>query len=769
MANITERQSETDLHGSKGIKNSKESVGKADPESIGYRNGWEHYDDELMRIDELIRIEISKLTARPAGSAYGDPFRGLVITDEEIEALLQEDESSIYDTDQNVGDSLALGQIERRIAAKLEMNARSRVFLPFPHVCEVFRLSAMESQIVLFCLAAELNRKYEKLYGYLHDDVTAKWPTPALIARLTGVSASSDGMAAMRKALLPTSTLSRYLLRKPADADTRSLLSRPLQLDERIVRFLLDGDTADDGLERYARVILPSEPPPELLVDSEVQEKLQAFMDGYYANRYESTAKRAVFNIHGPSGCGKTLQTRYFCRRYGHPLLLVDTLRLAHAADGEQPLRERFDRLYREAILLQAVVCFQQTHRLADDEPASKIAPELVQSLLRWNGIAFLLGDEPWKPAELTNGTVYTGIELRVPETNDRQRIWTTLSQSYAIAPEVEWPMLASKFRLTAGQIERALLAAQDREAWRSGSGAHGPVTIGEHALTQACYAQIQHQLDKKAVRLTPRYRWDDLILPPEQIGQLRNACSQIKYRHLVFGEWGFDRKLSYGKGLSMLFSGPPGTGKTMSAEVVATELNLEIYRIDLSQIVSKYIGETEKNLQELFGEAQRSHAILLFDEADALFGKRSEVRSSNDKFANAEAAFLLQKMEEYEGISVLATNYLQNIDEAFMRRLNYVIKYPFPDATYREQIWRSMFPQEAPLDEDIDFRFVGQTFQIAGGNIKNAAVTAAFLAAESGEPIGMKHLLKGALMEIGKTGAMLPREQLGIYGDLLT
>ena len=203
--------------------------------------------------------------------------------------------------------------------------------------------------------------------------------------------------------------------------------------------------------------------------------------------------------------------------------------------------------------------------------------------------------------------------------------------------------------------------------------------------------------MENKATHIKPKRLWDEVILPPEQKELLRNACNQVKFRHVVYGEWGFEKKLSYGKGVSILFAGPPGTGKTMSAEVVAKELMLEIYKIDLSQVISKYIGETEKNLHEIFHEAQFSNAILFFDEADALFGKRSEVKDSHDKYANIETAYLLQKIEEYAGITILATNFSQNIDDAFMRRLNYVIKFPFPDAEYREKIWRSMFPAEAP------------------------------------------------------------------------
>lgn len=278
--------------------------------------------------------------------------------------------------------------------------------------------------------------------------------------------------------------------------------------------------------------------------------------------------------------------------------------------------------------------------------------------------------------------------------------------------------------------------------------------------LFAACRAQTDPKLGALARKIEPKFRWDDIVLPADQLDQLREICSQTRHRHTVYDEWGFDRKLSVGKGLTALFTGPPGTGKTMAAEVVANGLSLDLYKIDLSQVVSKYIGETEKQLRLIFDAAQASSAILFFDEADALFGKRSEVKDAHDRYANIEVGYLLQKMEEYEGIAILATNLRQNMDEAFIRRMRFIIEFPFPDEQYRRLIWRTAFPAQASLEGDVDFDWLARGIKLAGGNIKNITLAAAFFAAAEGGTIHMSHIVRAARREFQKIGRRWSEEQ---------
>ena len=283
--------------------------------------------------------------------------------------------------------------------------------------------------------------------------------------------------------------------------------------------------------------------------------------------------------------------------------------------------------------------------------------------------------------------------------------------------------------------------------------------------LKEVCCRQAEHRFAGKASRINTQFSWDDLVLPEASKELLRDLCSRNKNREQVYGSWNFASRFPYGLGTSILFTGSPGTGKTMAAQVMAKELDLELFRVNLSAVVSKYVGETEKNLNQIFDEASKSLCILFFDEADVLFGKRTEVKDSQDKYQNMEAAFLLQKMEEYDGVSILATNYQQNIDEAFKRRIQYVVEFPLPGAQERLGMWRRAFPKECPVQETVDLQFLAEQFELTGSNIKNIAVNAAFLAASDEEAVGMQQILRALRNEYRKSGKRLTASELGPYG----
>src|SRR5262249_631449 len=272
--------------------------------------------------------------------------------------------------------------------------------------------------------------------------------------------------------------------------------------------------------------------------------------------------------------------------------------------------------------------------------------------------------------------------------------------------------------------------------------------SVQSQTLFSAARAQCGHDLATLATKIDPRATWNDLVLPDDVTAQLHELCDRFNYRDKVLNEWGFARKLSYGLGITALFSGGSGTGKTMASEVIANALGLDLYRIDLAQVVSKYIGETEKNLDKVFMAAANANAILFFDEADALFGKRSDVKDSHDRYANLEISYLLQKFEQYDGVAILATNLSENLDQAFTRRLAFSIHFSFPDEAARLQIWQRAWPRGVTISPSVDRNLLARELKMSGGNIKNIALGAAFNAAGNGGVVDMAHISEAARRE---------------------
>ena len=341
-------------------------------------------------------------------------------------------------------------------------------------------------------------------------------------------------------------------------------------------------------------------------------------------------------------------------------------------------------------------------------------------------------------------------VEAPPPTYAERQQAWTDLTGVQDTAD------VSAKFRLSMGQIVEAAEVAR-LNATARGDGRSRRLSDLDLGSRQASSSR----LGELAARLPPGYRWDDLVVPERQLELLQSISAYLRHRDRVLSDWGYDRSVARTQGLKVLFAGESGTGKTMAAQVLAAELGLELFRVDLATIVSKYIGETEKNLDRIFGAADGSNAILFFDEADALFGKRSEVSDSHDRYANIEVAYLLQKMEGYAGAVILATNFRRNIDDAFVRRLDFVIDFPFPEAEDRKRIWRLLLPEEAPIADDLDIDFLATQFKLSGGGIRNCSLSAAFQAADDDGVIGMRHLVRAVALEYGKQGRPHARGRL--------
>jgi AAA+ superfamily predicted ATPase len=592
------------------------------------------------------------------------------------------------------------------------------------------RLQPFDAAVLLIALAQGLDRRYGRLYAYLQDDLTKPFATPGLVMDLLcrGFIAKTE----RRARFAPNAPLLALGLLQLVGDETQALRLRPLQLDDRIASHLMGADGSDASLG--ARLV--QEPERGLVLAKAAQDAFMAVFDSW-----TSEAQTSVVVLSGETSSGRRLAAQHLAAGLGRPLLVVPV------SVTMQPWRP-----LREALLQDAVLCLAEADTLFDaNEAPARAWRQAFEAAAAATGLPLILtlrstGDLPATFA----GRKTRLLRLPVAGTPERADIWRQETRLAGLPlTDAQADLLAATYGLDGGRIRSAVSRAI---VFGNGSEAN------EH-LIEAARSLSTVTLGSLGREVTPRFGWDDLVLPEEVIAVLMELVARVKHRQRVFGEWGFDSRHATSRNLSVLFSGPSGTGKTMSAEVMATDLGLPLYRVDLAAVVSKYIGETEKNLSKIFDDASASGAILFFDEADALFGKRSEVHDAHDRYANLEVSYLLQRMEEYDGIVVLASNLRNNIDEAFIRRLHFAVDFPFPDATARQEILRRILPKSTPLDPDVDLERLARRYRLSGGNIRNVVVGAAFLAAAEDTAVKMRHLEASVRREHQKMGKLLPGE----------
>ena len=681
----------------------------------------------LRLVERLIRLEIARLRALglPAGQ---DEYRGLYISDEEVDQLL------------GLGPRLQGPAAVESYEAGLSRERAALTHLtqaatgPLGDLIRLAALDPFDVGCVLLGLALEADSRMERLFAYVQDDVTKRRPRVELAIRLL---AERPDRETVRQSFAAGAPLRRLLLvnlyNEPGQPFT-PLPAQTLGLHPRIAGFLLGLASPDEGLRGFAHLQAGSAAGQPLPFSPRLVAQLDQLaalpptrlappvlaLLGRHAADFHHAALRLISGV-------------------GLQLLTVDLPGLA----ASQGIETALTLAEREAALQPAALLLQDLHKLKPDEAAwlrarlqhTHLAPLTLlgaESGLNWPGLS---------------------IQLPAPDFDARKALWGHRLGDLAagVAPDV-LEGLAEKFSLSTAQIADAVAAARAAALWRSPEAPR--VTADD--LYAAARTQSTPILNSLARKIAPHYHWDDIVLPGDTVQQLREIALQMEHRHLVFQTWGFARRLALGKGLMSLFAGSSGTGKTMAADIIANALGLDLYKIDLSGVVSKYIGETEKNLNHIFAEAETANAILFFDEADALFGKRSEVKDAHDRYANIETAYLLQKMEEYSGAVILATNLKMNLDDAFVRRMQFVIDFPMPEEDDRRRIWRVALPPELPLGPDVDLDHLARRFKITGGHIRNIAVAAAFLAAADGRQVTMAHLLQATKREFQKIGRMV-------------
>jgi len=714
-----------------------------------YSTSLEHVLAELERIDLLIRAQVER--ARQVAEEEGE-LQGLYISEQEVDALLAGPAGmprwAAVPPRPEVEEALAhvAGEIAGRQAASAGIQLR------LDEMARRFALTPFDVDVLLITLAPEVDLRYERLFAYLQDDVTRRRPSVDLVLNLL-CPGFADKLAA-RGRLTGRAPLVRHRLIELFDDPSRPqppLLGRSLRADARVVSFLLGGDEFDARLAPFAHCVEPAARLDDLVQEPALQEELRAL----------SVGGGAVLYLQGPYGAGKETTAEALCGELGLRLLAVDLERLL-AAD-EAAFETLLDLAGREAVLQGAALFWRGFDLLLTDEQAGRrgrfLAALEERSLKENGGLTFLAGETDWEPTDALHGAAFTRVELPPPSYHERLEMWRRALSGAGGGEELDLEALAAKFRFTGGQIRDSAATAR--------SLARGRDFLVTADLYSACRLQSNRNLAALAQKITPRYKWTDIVLPAGRLEQLREICNTLRHRSRVYEDWGFGRRLALGKGLNVLFAGPSGTGKTMAAEILAGELGLDLYKIDLSSVVSKYIGETEKNLSKIFAEGRASNAVLFFDEADAVFGKRTEVRDAHDRYANIEVSYLLQRMEEYEGMVILASNLRKNMDDAFVRRLHFSIEFPFPTDADRRRIWDGLWPADLPREADLDLGFMARRFEIPGGNIKNIALAAAFLAAADGGVVTMAHLIRATQREYQKMGKVVLAGEFGEYSRL--
>lgn len=716
-----------------------------------YKNSAEHLLAELAHLDLFVQNAIARV--RSSTKDEQEMFRGMYVSDADVDRILAAPDQDMRE-DAKRAFSARVAESASRLEACKRASREQGIALGLPYVSRLFRLSPLEQQILLMCLAPEMDGKYERLFGYLHDDISRRRPSVGLI--LNVLCADSEQRMQALKLFSPQSRLFRSGLIKATGRQDESSLRRTLLVDEIILNYLLGVPGPGGDFESCFRMYSPTLTLDGLRWRPQFKTKLKQFVERHLDPA--GAGKRLVLHLHGPEGTGKKTLAGALCAALELPMFVVDSRELLRQFSD---LDSAFRSVFRYSLLLQSPVYVDHFDVFtAEESKYSSCMTSLCRVVEEMSLITFLGTEDAWRTDNSFEGVQFLSIHLPPPDVRERQCIWSSVADTWPVHENVIWDDIAAQFRLTPGRIERAFQTAVSLAAMRDGQN----ICLQREDLHGGCYAQSNRKLMTLAQRIVPQNTWEDLILPDNTLNQVREICSQLKHRQRVYQDWGFERKLVRGKGMCALFHGHSGVGKTMAVEVLAQELCLEIYKIDLSTVVSKFIGETEKNLSRIFQEAEDSNSILFFDEADALFGKRSEVKDAHDRYANIEINYLLQRMEEFDGLVVLATNLRRNIDEGFFRRMHFVVELPFPDEAHRYRIWKQHFPQTAPLAADIDFDYLAKRFVLAGGHIRNVAVNAAFLAASNSGTIHMEHVIRATRREYEKMGKVCTENEFAPY-----
>ncbi len=676
----------------------------------------------LRLLDARVRAAVDRRRAVDADP--DDRFRGLYVSDAQVDALLEGPSGPLVPPEAAADE--APGRAEVEADADVWEAAGGTVRLR--GLARSFGLAPIDVDLLLVALAPDLDPRFERLYGYLHDDISRRRASVGLAIELAA-AAPRPGVHPARHRLSPSAPLVARGLLLVEDPD-RPSLTRSLRVPDRITAHLLGDDAPDplvEGLLAEA-VDLPG---------AEAEVMARGLAGGV----------RLVYIRERPGSSGRSLARSAFALD-GRSSLALDLARLGPGDDVVAVARAAA----REASLRGAGLIAGPVEAVLDRGPGA------VRAFTEAPTTVALVGGRLFDP--VWSRDVPLVLDAPALSVAQRHELWVGSVGDHAPV-SFDPAVVTLAFRLGPEHIVRAA-----RSAVYASIAAGRPPTTAD--IASGARAQNAAGLERLARRIVPGYRWADLVLPPLVGAQLREITARARHRDRVVGQWGIGQRSGRSLGITALFAGDSGTGKTMSAEVLAGDLGFDLYVIDLSTVVDKYIGETEKNLDRIFTEADRVNGVLLFDEADALFGKRSEVKDARDRYANVEVAYLLQRMESFDGIAILTTNLRANLDEAFTRRIDAIVDFPLPEEEYREALWRRNLPESVPQDPDIDLGFLARRFKLAGGDIRNICVAAAYLAATVDRPVSMGDLIRATEREYRKLGRLMTESEFGAYFHLI-
>ena len=698
----------------------------------------------LLRIDMLVRAAVRRWEL--SGQDFAERFRGLFLSEKSVKELLTKPIGGNWGSgidlpdDENKQIVQLRNEIEGEILNLRKKANSAKITLRLDQLISIFHLSEFEIDAFLVCLAPNLDTRYEKIYGYLQDDVTNKFASVVLILDLL-LQPDLEKLAYLKYFQNSSNLLKNGLIKNYSENQQveKPLIKQNFIVSDEIVSWLF-------GQYQPSKLLFKAieTSPPQIKKNNQ-----QEFFD--LPEKFDSILdQNPLMILFGQDDLQKRLVSEHIARISEQPLLILDLRMLEQSPNSNMDILDIF---IRDNMLTTSIPVIIGLDQVVENVNEINL---LFQRFSEYEGTIIIFTNRNWpiirKETEMVKPVYW--LDCKNPESKKRIDIWKRYLSDDLSIEDSALEILANQFNLNGSQIQNSVYSAYDI-AFKKGT----QLSIDD--LYEAARLYSSHHLNNLATKIQPRYQWEDIVLPEDGIASLRELTNTIRWRSVVLDDWGVGKRLMPYAGVSALFAGPPGTGKTLAAQVIASELKMDLFKIDLSTVVSKYIGETEKNLERIFSQAKNSNAILFFDEADSIFGKRSEVKDAHDRYANIEVGYLLQRMETYDGVVILATNLRSNMDDAFTRRIQFIIEFPFPDEKERQRIWEVLFPPEVPKSEDINLEELGNRFKLTGGSIRNVIINASFLAASQNESVSNRHLVHAIRREMQKMGRLVHDQDL--------